>query len=72
MLRQLRVVWKGVTAVGTEKRRQRARPLLLGVRRHVTIDAQLRHGAVLAVAALVPFDFHLSIKHHMPINKKNL
>ena len=61
VLRQLRVVREGVAAVGTEKWCQGARPLLFGVRRHVAVHAQLRDGAVLAVAALIAFYFDLKM-----------
>ena len=62
VLRQLRVVREGVAAVRTEERRQRARPFLFRVRRHVAVDAQLGDGAVLAVAALVALHFDLEKK----------
>ena len=59
MFRQLGVIGECVTAVRAEERGQGARPLLLGVRGHVTVHAQLCDGAEFAVAALVPLHFDL-------------
>jgi len=59
MFGQLGVIGECITTVRAEERGQGTRPLLLGVRGHVTVHTQLRDRTEFAIAALVPLYFDL-------------